>query len=86
MPQSEAQKAAKRRYNASGKRAQVVITMRTADKDNWDAYARARGVPLASLLRRLMADEMARTGWPSGGPDSPGAAASDLRHCDGVDK
>lgn len=58
MPQTESQKKSQRAYIASGKRSQVVITMRTDEKAIWDQYAKDRGIPLATLLRQLMQKEM----------------------------
>lgn len=58
MPITEAQRRAKKTYYDSGKRAQVVITMRAEDKAIWDQYAKDRGIPLATLLRQLMQKEM----------------------------
>lgn len=62
MPKSEAWKEANNKYRAT-KTKQVVIQLRAQDKAQWDAYAQSQGKPLATLIRGLMAADMAAHGW-----------------------
>lgn len=36
----------------------VVINLKKDEKDAWNAYADAKGIPLATLIRQLMQAEM----------------------------
>lgn len=59
MPRTEAQKEWRRNH----KQINIVIQVTEETKTEWNAYARSQGKPLATLIRGLMAADMAAHGW-----------------------
>lgn len=63
MPRTEAQKEWTRKQRKAGKQGYIRIDMKIETVDNWKAYAQSQGKPLATLIRGLMAADMATHGW-----------------------
>lgn len=59
MPRTEAQKEWRRNH----KQINIVIQVTEETKTEWNAYAQSQGKPLATLIRGLMAADMAAHGW-----------------------